>query len=160
MDYERNPGVEEDTQQGRYLTFSVGGEIYGLEIAAVREIVGIQPITPLPDSSGAVKGIINLRGRIISVTDARLRFGMAPAEYTDNTCIIIVDSQSGQAGLIVDNVCEVLTIDDENIVAPPQLSSGGPGVLKAIGKVGNEVKLLLETKRLFDDNGPKTAANQ
>lgn len=147
---ENNVPLEEDTQHGRYLTFALENESYGLEISYVKEIVGMQPITQLPEVSDYVKGIINLRGRIIPVIDVRIRFGKDHGEYSDRTCIIVVDIRDLSVGLIVDNVSEVLTIDDSNLVAPPDYRTGAQThYIKAIGKVGTEVKLLLDCDKLF-----------
>lgn len=141
---------EEDTQHGRFLTFALGRESFGLEIIYIKEIVGLQPITPIPEAPQYVKGIINLRGRIIPVVDARLRFGMDHSDYTDRTCIIVVEYEGASVGLIVDGVSEVLSIEDGNIAPPPEFVSGGESSLvKAIGKVGNDVKLLLDCQKLF-----------
>lgn len=140
---------EEDTQHGRYLTFALGQEAFGLEIIYVKEIVGLQPITPLPEAPDFVRGIINLRGRIIPVIDARLRFGKEHGAYTDRTCIVVVEIEGVSVGLIVDSVSEVLTIDDGSIVPPPALSGTRSGTIKAIGKVGNDVKLLVDCQRLL-----------
>ena len=81
---------QEDTLHGRYLTFSIDDEIYGLQIRFVTEIIGVQPITKVPEAPGFIKGIINLRGKIIPVIDMRLRFNKQPIEYDDRTCVIII----------------------------------------------------------------------
>jgi purine-binding chemotaxis protein CheW len=149
---ENNLFQEEDTQHGRYLTFALGRESFGLEISYVKEIVGMQPITELPEVPAFVKGIINLRGKIIPVIDMRLKFGKELSDYTDRTCIIVVDIQDISVGLIVDNVTEVLAIDDSNIVPPPSTKTGAYNeYIKAIGKVGNDVKLLLNCDMLFQN---------
>lgn len=141
---------EEDTQHGRYLTFALGNESFGLEIAYVREIVGMQPITLMPEAPDDVKGIINLRGKIIPVIDMSLKFGKERSAYSDRTCIIVVDIQDLSVGLIVDNVTEVLAIDDANIVPPPLAAAGACNdVVKAIGKTGNDVKLLLDCEKML-----------
>lgn len=141
--------ASEDTQHGRYLTFNLGHESFGLEISYVKEIVGMQPITKLPGAPDYAKGIINLRGRIIPVVDARMRFGMEAGEYTERTCIIVVDLRETPVGLIVDNVAEVMAIDDDNIVPTPSAGTGANhSAVKAIGKVGGDVKLLLECDHL------------
>jgi purine-binding chemotaxis protein CheW len=143
----------EDTQYGRYLTFALGKESYGLEISYVKEIVGMQPVTELPEVPVCVKGIINLRGKIIPVIDMRIKFGKTAIDYNDRTCIIVIDVQDVSVGLIADRVSEVLSIDDSNIVPPPSANTGaGNDFIKAIGKVGNEVKLLVDCKRLFASN--------
>jgi purine-binding chemotaxis protein CheW len=141
---------EEDTQHGRYLTFTLGNEAFGLEIIHVTEIVGVQPITPIPEVPSYIKGVINLRGKIIPVIDVRMRFGREPMAYDDRTCIIVVDILDICVGLIVDQVAEVITIDDANIVPPPDWRTGVQNrYIKAIGKVGTEVKLLLDCDMLF-----------
>jgi purine-binding chemotaxis protein CheW len=142
---------EEDTQHGKYLTFALGRESFGLEISYVKEIVNMQPVTELPEVPAYVKGIINLRGKIIPVIDMSLKFGKELSAYTDRTCIIVVDIQDISVGLIVDNVAEVLTIDDGNIVPPPSVKTGAHNrYIKAIGKTGSDVKLLLDCEKLFD----------
>ncbi len=142
----------EDTQHGRFLTFSLGEEVFGIEIRHVTEIVGMQPITVLPEVPAYIRGIINLRGRIISVIDVRVRFGMKEAAYTDRTCIIVVDIGDVAAGLIVDNVAEVISIEDGNIVPPVESGGIHNAYLMGIGKVGDEVKLLLNCEKLFLEN--------
>ncbi len=144
---------EEDTQHGRFLTFNLGEEVYGIEIEYVTEIIGLQQITKIPEVADYIKGIINLRGKIIPVIDMRLKFNKEPIEYDDRTCIVVVDTQEVIVGLIVDKVAEVMTIDDENIAPPPSYKSGIRNrYIRGIGKIGDEVKLLLDCKKLFDDN--------
>ncbi len=143
----------EDTQKGKFLTFLLGKEVYAIEIKFVIEIIGIQPITELPQSPEYVKGIINLRGKIIPVIDVRLKFKKKPMEYNDRTCIIVVEVRDIFVGLIVDNVSEVLTIADEDIAPPPNINKGIENkYIKAIGKVGNGVKLILDCEKLMDNN--------
>ncbi len=140
----------EDTQKGRFLTFTLGKEDYGIEIAYVTEIIGIQPITQIPELPDYLKGIINLRGKIIPVMDVRLRFRKEPLEYTDRTCIIVIDIDETSIGLIVDTVSEVVSIGDDNIMAPPSTKTGfNNRYVKGIGKIGNEVKLLLDCERIL-----------
>lgn len=143
---------EEDTQKGKFLTFSLGREEYGIEIKYVTEIVGLQEITEIPELPGYVKGIINLRGKIIPVIDVRLRFRKEAREYNDRTCTIVIEVKGISVGLIVDTVSEVLSIDDGNIVPPPELSgSYHQRYIKGIGKVGDSVKLLLDCDKLLSD---------
>lgn len=150
--FENNLEMEEDTQKGRFLTFSLGQESYGIEIKYVTEIIGIQAITEIPELPEYVKGIINLRGKIIPVMDVRLRFKKEPREYNDRTCVIVVDIQEVSIGLIVDSVAEVLTIPDQDIVEPPQMNKGfNNRYIKRIGKVGNDVKLLLDCEKLLTE---------
>ncbi|MBU3156764.1 chemotaxis protein CheW [Clostridium estertheticum] len=142
----------EDTQKGKFLTFSVGKESYGIEIKFVTEIIGIQEITEVPELPDYVKGIINLRGKIIPVIDVRLRFRKEPKDYNDRTCIVVINIKETTVGLIVDNVAEVINIDDSNIVPPPQMKTGFHNrYVRGIGKVGNEVKLLLDCDKLLND---------
>jgi purine-binding chemotaxis protein CheW len=143
----------EDTQKGKFLTFSVGNEYYGIEIKYVKEIIGgIQAITEVPELPEYVKGIINLRGTIIPVMDIRLRFKKEPKDYNDRTCIVVVNMKDILIGLIVDAVSEVLTILEQDIVAPPSgHKSFQNRYIKGIGKVGNEVKLLLDCNKLISD---------
>lgn len=143
---------DEDTQKDKYLTFSLGREDYGIEIRYVTEIIGIQTITEVPELPDYVKGIINLRGKIIPVMDVRLRFKKEPADYNDRTCIIVVDIKNISIGLIVDSVKEVLPIAEENIVPPPEMGNNTQNrFLKSIGKAGNEVKLIIDCEKLIKD---------
>jgi purine-binding chemotaxis protein CheW len=143
---------QEDTQHGRFLTFALGEEVFGIEIRYVKEIIGMQPITRLPEVPDYIKGIINLRGKIIPVIDVRLKFKKEAVEYNDRTCIIVIETSDMSVGLIVDNVAEVIAIDDENIVPPPDARAGIQNrYINGIGKVGSEVKLLLDCERLFHE---------
>ena len=143
---------EEDTQKGRFLTFALGKESYGIEIKYVTEIIGIQAITEIPELPEYVKGIINLRGKIIPVMDVRLRFKKEPKEYNDRTCIIVIDIENISLGLIVDTVSEVLSIPDEGIIEPPKMNSGLRNrYIKNIGKSGSGVKLLLDCEKLLTE---------
>ncbi|HEY8348895.1 MAG TPA: chemotaxis protein CheW [Clostridia bacterium] len=144
--------LEEDTLKGRYLTFSLGNESYGIEVRYVTEIIGMQAITEVPELPEYVRGIINLRGKIIPVMDVRLRFKKEPKEYNDRTCVIVVDINEISIGLIVDTVSEVLTIPEQDIVEPPQMNKGFSNkYIKHIGKVGNDVKLLLDCEKLLSE---------
>lgn len=148
-----NDNIKEDTQKGKYLTFFIDEIVYAIEIKFVTEIIGIQPITEIPEVPPYVKGIINLRGKIIPVMDVRIRFKKEPIEYNDRTCIVVVDVNDISLGLIVDNVSEVLQIADENIVVPPDMNKGMDNkYIKAIGKVDNCVNLILSCEKLINDN--------
>lgn len=150
-----NEGMEnlEDTQGGKYLTFTVGREEYGIEIRYITEIIGIQEITEVPELPIYVKGIINLRGKIIPVIDVRLRFKKEPRDYNDRTCVIVIEIKDVAVGLIVDNVCEVLKISEEDIVPPPDTKTGFHNrYVRGIGKVGDKVKLLLDCDKLLSDD--------
>lgn len=144
---------EEDTQKNKFLTFALEKETYGIEIKYVTEIVGIQQITQIPEVPSYMKGIMNLRGKIIPVIDVRLKFRKEAMEYTDRTCIVVIDISNLSVGLIVDNVAEVLVIPEENIVPPPGNKNGFCNrYIKGIGKAGNDVKLLLECEKLLNDD--------
>lgn len=144
---------EEDTQKGKFLTFTLGSEAYGLEIKYVTEIIGVQEITEVPELPEYIRGIINLRGKIIPVMDVRLRFRKQFREYNDRTCIVVVDIKDISVGLIVDAVSEVISIKDQDIVPPPDLNKGNSNkYIKGIGKVGNEVILLLDCSKLLNDD--------
>jgi purine-binding chemotaxis protein CheW len=142
---------EEDTQKGRYLTFTLEDNVYGLQIRFVTEIIGIQTATKVPETPDYVKGIINLRGRIIPLIDVRLKFGKEEIEYNERTCIIVIDVESVAVGLIVDKVDDVLTLDDSQIAAPPRSGSVGfeNRYIEGIGKVEDIVILLLDAAKLL-----------
>lgn len=145
-----NVDMDEDTQKGKYLTFVLDNESYGIGINNVTEIIGIQPITLVPELPNYIKGIINLRGKIIPVMDVRLRFKKEFREYNDRTCIIVIDINDLSIGLIVDSVSEVLIIQDENIVPPPNLNKTSNKYISGIGKIDNEVKLILDCDKLIN----------
>lgn len=143
---------EEDTQKGKFLTFTLGNESYGLEIKYVTEIIGVQEITEVPQLPDYIRGIINLRGKIIPVIDVRLKFKKSFREYNDRTCIVVVDINNTSAGLIVDTVSEVISIQEQDIVPPPDLNRGlGNNYIRGIGKVKDEVKLLLDCTKLLSN---------
>jgi len=143
--------LDEDTQKDKYLTFFIKEEIYGIDIRLVTEIIGIQPITEVPEVPDYVKGIINLRGRIIPVMDMRLRFKKDFLEYTDRTCVVVIEACDMALGLIVDAVAEVLTIAAAEIVPPPEMKSAQNRYIRAIGKTGSGVTLLLDCEKLLTE---------
>jgi purine-binding chemotaxis protein CheW len=139
---------------GKYLTFALGREGYGIQILKVREIIGIMDITAVPRTPGHVKGVINLRGQVISVIDLRAKFGMEEAQRTEETCIIVVETLSHgrkvSIGLIVDRVSEVLNIAEENIEDPPSFGmSVDAQFILGMGKVGQSVKILLQIDKVL-----------
>jgi purine-binding chemotaxis protein CheW len=141
-------------KEGKYLTFALGNEEYGLEILKVREIIGYMEITAVPQTPSYVKGVINLRGQVIPVIDLRAKFGMETAKITEETCIIVVEiKQNGRkfsTGIVVDHVQEVLDIEGENIEEAPQFgSSVNTDFILGIGKVGESVKLLLDIDKVL-----------
>lgn len=144
--------MQGDTMKGRFLTFPLGAESYGIEIRYVTEIIGMQPITKVPELPDYIKGIINLRGKIIPVMDVRIRFRKEFKEYNDRTCVIVIDVNDISIGLIVDSVSEVIAIPEEDIVPPPKLQKTGNQYIKGIGKIANEVKLLLDCEQLLHED--------
>jgi len=141
---------DEDTQKDKFLTFHIENEDYGVEIRYVTEIIGMQKITEVPDMPKFVKGVINLRGKVIPVMDVRLRFGMDFQEYNDRTCIIVADIGETTVGLIVDKVQEVINIAESQIELPPNLNdTEGNQFIKGMGKVDDEVKILLDVETVL-----------
>lgn len=145
----------EDTQKGKYMAFYCDKECYGISLKYVNEIIGIQPITEIPDVEDYIIGLINLRGKIIPVVDVRIRFNKEPMEYNDRTCIIIVDVKEVVIGLIVDTIAEVVSIADEDIIPPPTLSKGTSQpnrFVYGIGRTADGVKLLVNPEKLIRDS--------
>lgn len=150
--YDEDEG--EDSQKDKHLTFTVGGEDYGIEMYHVTEIIGIQKITDVPDMPACIKGVINLRGRVIPVMDVRLRFGMPAREYDERTCIVVVTVQGASVGLVVDTVKEVADIPEAQIEMPPDMArAGSQRYIKGLGKLGSDVKILLDVQRLMPRDG-------
>lgn len=140
----------EDTQKDKFLTFTLCNESYGIEIKHVTEIIGLQPIYEIPELPQYIRGIINLRGKIIPVMDVRLRFKKVFRDYNNRTCVIVVNIKDTAIGLIVDSVSEVLSISETDIISPPDFGiSAANEYIKGIGKVSNEVKLLLDCDKLL-----------
>jgi len=143
----------EDTLKNMYLTFRLGNEDYGIEIRYVTEIVGMQKITEVPDMPSFVKGVVNLRGQVIPVLDMRIRFHMDPRSYDERTCIVVVNIGGSQVGLVVDTVNEVRNIDDDQISPPPRTAGADSAqYIQGMGKVGEEVIILLEGQRLLHEH--------
>jgi purine-binding chemotaxis protein CheW len=144
---------DEETLLNRYLTFRIGGEIYGFEIYYVTEIIGIQKVTEVPNTPNYINGITNLRGIIYPVVEVRTRFGLEKIPYTDKTCIILVRVRGMGVGLVVDNVSEVIRIEPNTIFPPPQTYKGSKSkYIRAIAKIDKDVKILLDLEKLlFDD---------
>lgn len=142
--------VIEDAQKGRFLAFMIGNEAYGIEIKYVTEIIGIQSITEMPEMPSYVKGIINLRGRIIPLIDVRLRFGKEPRDYDDRTCVIVVGFNGFSYGLIVDSVYEVLSIPDEEMSPLPEVNATTNNkFIKSIGKTSSGIVLVVDCEKLL-----------
>ncbi len=142
-------GEDEDTLNGKFLTFHLAGEDYGIEIRFVTEIIGIQKITEVPDLAECVKGVINLRGKVIPVMDVRLRFGLPARDYDDRTCIVVVEISDTAVGLVVDHVNEVSQIPAGNIEPAPRTGRESGRYIQGMGKIDNRVKILLDVNRLL-----------
>jgi len=142
---------DETNLTDKYLLFNLGGEEYGIDISRVTGIEELQKITHVPDMPLYMKGVINLRGRVIPVIDLRLRFGMEEREYDDRTCIIVCDVRDMTVGLIVDTVTVVLDIEGKNIEPPPSFKteSGKERSISGLARVDEEVKILLNVEKIL-----------
>jgi purine-binding chemotaxis protein CheW len=143
-------------REGKYLTFALAQEEYGLEILKVREIIGYIEVTAVPQTPHYVTGVINLRGQVIPVIDLRAKFGMETAAITDETCIIVVEISDERrqysTGIVVDRVQEVLDIPGADIEAPPQFGAAvETAFILGMGKVGHSVKILLDIDSVLSD---------
>jgi purine-binding chemotaxis protein CheW len=141
-------------KEGKYLTFVLGDEEYGLEILKVREIIGHMDITAVPRTPDYVKGVINLRGQVIPVIDLRSKFGMQATETTEKTCIIVVqidhDGRGINTGIVVDEVSEVLDIEGEDIEEAPSFGADvDTDFILGMGKIGDSVKILLDIDKVL-----------
>jgi purine-binding chemotaxis protein CheW len=150
----KQKGEANTSKEGKYLTFALGNEEYGLEILKVREIIGFMDITAVPQMPPYIRGVINLRGQVIPVIDLRAKFSMAGAEVTEETCIIVVEiAQQGRkfnTGIVVDHVSEVLDIAGEDIEDAPQFGSDvSTDFILGMGKVGEQVKILLDIDKVL-----------
>jgi purine-binding chemotaxis protein CheW len=140
----------EDTQRDKYLTFHLAGEDYGIEIRYVIEIIGIQNITDVPDMPPFIRGVINLRGKVIPVMDVRARFNLDSREYDDRTCIIVVNVEGTEVGLVVDEVSEVADIPEANVEPAPRTNRNAEdSYIQGMGKINNSVKILLDVQKLL-----------
>ena len=143
-------------KEGKYLTFTLANEEYGISILKIREIIGMMPITSVPRTPEFVKGVINLRGKVIPVMDLRLKFGMDAIDYTDRTCIIVVEilSQAGtvQIGTVVDSVSEVLNVGGNDIEETPSFGTKlDTEYILGMAKMEGGVKILLDIDKVLND---------
>jgi purine-binding chemotaxis protein CheW len=138
---------------GKYMSFQLADEVYGLRILDVREIIGLMKITPMPRAPAALCGVINLRGKVIPVVDLRVRFAMPPVPATDQTVIIVVQWTEGgrslTTGLLVDRVLEVLSFDAGRIEPTPNLGGNAADFIMGVGKAEKHIAYLLDTDRLL-----------
>lgn len=147
-------GTAAQQKEGKYLTFALANEEYGLEILKVREIIGYIDVTAVPQTPHYVKGVINLRGQVIPVVDLRAKFGMETTDVTDETCIIVVEivhaDRKFSTGIVVDRVQEVLDIPGDSIEEAPQFDSTvNTSFILGMGKVGDAVKILLDIDKVL-----------
>lgn len=155
MEQQTTAATKATDRAGKYLTFCLGEEEYGLEILKVREIIGMMSITSVPRTPEFIKGVINLRGKVIPVIDLRLKFSMDEADHTDETCIIVVQVGDVEVGVIVDRVSEVRDINESDIDDPPSFgTSVDASFILGMGKTGRgKVTILLDiTRVLASDN--------
>lgn len=162
---ELTPAVEEqeeDVRQGKFMTFRVGSDVFGIELKYVNEIIQMQPVAPIPEVEHYIKGLINLRGKIIPVIDVADRFGKEPFLYNDRTCIIVIEVKNVEVGLIIETIAEVVSIEEEDILPPPNVSKASVQgkFVRGIGKVGDTVKLLLDPVKLLSDDSLDFADKQ
>jgi purine-binding chemotaxis protein CheW len=143
-----------DVRAGKYLTFHLANEEFGIRVLKVREIMGLQEITAVPQTPGHIKGVINLRGKVVPVIDLRLKFGLPTAEYTQRTCIIVTqvqgESSSVLMGIVVDGVSEVLNLTGPEIEDTPDFGEEISGrYLLGMAKVKGKVKILLDIDKVL-----------
>jgi len=141
-------------KEGKYLTFNLAGEEYGIGILKVKEIIGIMPITVVPQTPKYIKGVVNLRGKVIPVIDLRLKFAIAAAEFTERTCIIVVEiTAAGRTilmGIVVDSVSEVLNIKGADIEATPSFGTKlNTEYILGMAKAGGSIKILLDIDKIL-----------
>lgn len=149
MEKEQGLAGKTDDRAGKYLVFQLGPEEFGIRVMKVREIMGVQDITAVPQTPSYVKGVINLRGKVIPVVDLRLKFGLLQVEYTQRTCIIVVlvQGETGPMlmGIVVDGVAEVANLAAADIEDTPAFTtSGEKSYLLGMAKVKGKVKILLD----------------
>jgi purine-binding chemotaxis protein CheW len=147
-------GPDRSSLAGKYLTFALAGEEYGLPVLKVREIIKMLDITAVPQAPLHVKGVINLRGKVIPIVDLRLKFGFPPRDYDERTCIVVVEvalqNSKVMMGVVVDAVSEVLTISADEIEATPDFGEHvDTHFMKGVAKVKGRVKFLLELDRIL-----------
>lgn len=149
IDDEKNKIIEKGY---RYLTFELDKEHYGVNIEYVIEIIGIQDITHLPGMPKYVKGLLNLRGKIIPIIDAREKFGKEKKEYNDRTCVVVLEINNIMVGLVVDTISDAITIKESEIEESPNIGKiKANKYIKQIAKVDNKVKLLIDCEKLIND---------
>jgi purine-binding chemotaxis protein CheW len=145
-----NQSIKVDPRAGKYLTFFLASEEYGVEILKVQEIIGRMPITPVPLTSKYILGVINLRGKIHPIMDLKVKFGMDQSEITDETCIIVIKTASLMMGVLVDKVSEVVNVASGDIEDTPSFGADvDTEYLLGVGKTGGRVRLLLDIEKII-----------
>ena len=146
-----NQSIKVDPRAGKYLTFFLASEEYGVEILKVQEIIGRMPITPVPLTSKYIMGVINLRGKIHPIMDLKIKFGMDQTEITDETCIIVIKTASLMMGIMVDKVSEVVNVASGDVEDTPAFGGDvNPEYLLGVGKTGGRVRLLLDIEKVIN----------
>jgi purine-binding chemotaxis protein CheW len=151
-----------DAQKDKYLSFNIATEVYAIAITYVTEIIGMLNITEVPQTPSYIKGVINLRGKVIPVMDIRLRFSMEPREYDERTCVIVVNINDNTVGLVVDTVSEVLDIPPENVeVSGNFANSADQNFICSMGKVNEKINMIIDVNALiFSDSENLEALNE
>lgn len=159
------PGSRQfDGQGNQYLTFLLGGEEYGVDILRVQEIKGWDRVTPLPNTSAYLRGVINLRGAVVPIIDLRLRFAMEEIEYSPTTVVVVLKVHGARGertmGFVVDAVSDVYIVADEQLQPPPDLGSAGQtNFVKSLATVDNKMVILLDIDQLVEDTVDAPAAS-
>ncbi len=139
-----------EARGGKFLTFFLGEEEYGLEILKVQEIIGLMSITRVPRTPGFVRGVINLRGKVIPIVELRSKFQMEGVEDTEQTCIIVVQTQGVQFGVVVDRVSEVVDLSSDSIEDAPEFGAEiDTDFILGMGKTGSRVRILVDIDRVL-----------
>ena len=145
--------TEKSTLEGKFLTFVLSNEEYGIEILKVREIIGLMDITSVPQTPDYMKGVINLRGKVIPVIDLRMKFSMPEEEHTQETCVIVVEVNSTSIGLIVDSVSEVADIGSGEIENAPKFGQGiDTSFIMGLGKVKDKIIIMLDIDEVLSSD--------
>lgn len=146
-----------DDLNGKYLTFFIGEATYGVELEHVIEIIGIQSITSVPGIPNYIRGIINLRGRIVPAIDVRKKIGLEEKEYDERTCIIVINWQDSLVGLIADSVSEVLSIENATLAPLPEFTNVNTNkYLTSVSKIGDKLVLNLDCQKFLQDETANT----
>ncbi len=165
-DHEISGGVDGDSNENKFLSFCLGDEEFGVEILRIREIIGLIDITPIPHTPDYVKGVINLRGKIIPVIELRTKFGLESVAYTEETCVIVVEVADGpdgemfQMGVIVDSVREVIDVPRDKVEPAPRFGGSlNTGYIMGMGKVRDKVLILLDIDKVLLDQELESLAH-